>query len=303
MSTPVPGDLKIVPRSTGKRNRPPLNAFSVDIEEWFQVGAFENTLKRSDWQTLESRVELQTNKILEILETCGVSATFFCLGWVAERYPGLVQSIARAGHEIGCHGMDHRRIFTLSAEEFAKDIARSKGLLEDASGEMVRGYRAPSFSMNTDTWSYYRLLEKAGFSYSSSVVPAKTDHYGMKGLPRVPFYPLEDSNFIEVPMTVAHVGGAVVPASGGGYFRLLPQFLSRFLMNRAKNQTGVGTIFYMHPWEIDPDQPFVRDAPLKSRLRHYTYQSQMAGKISSLLGSAQFSRMDHLLTSQFAVEF
>ncbi len=300
MSTSVPADLQTVPRSTGDWNSSPLNAFSVDVEEWFQVGAFENTLERNDWPSLESRVELQTHKILKILETCGVSATFFCLGWVAERHPDLLGSIAEAGHEVGCHGMDHRRIFTLSPEEFAKDIAQSKKLLEDASGVTVKGYRAPSFSMNTDTWSYYRLLEEAGFSYSSSVVPAKTDHYGMKGLPRVPFYPLLGSKFIEVPMTVAHVCGAVLPASGGGYFRLLPQFLSRFLMSKAKKQTGMGTIFYMHPWEIDPGQPFVRDAPLKSRLRHYTNQSHMADKISTLLESGQFLRMDQLLANQFA---
>lgn len=156
--------------------------------------------------------------------------------------------------------------------------------------------------MTKDTWSFYRLLEKTGFLYSSSVVPAKTDHYGMEGLPRVPFFPLEGSNFIEVPMTVAQLGTITLPASGGGYFRLLPQFFSRYLMARAYRQTGMGTIFYMHPWEIDPCQPFVREAPLLSRFRHYTGQSRMAEKISALLASGQFTRVDQLLSGQFSVE-
>lgn len=303
MSSTVPVDLKIAPCSVGDRNAPPLNVFSVDVEEWFQVGAFENTLHRSDWPSLESRVELQTNEILELLDAHSVSATFFCLGWVADRHPALLRTIARAGHEIACHGMDHRRIFTFTAEEFAKDIAQSKRLLEDASGTQIRGYRAPSFSMNIDTWSFYQMLQDAGYTYSSSVVPAKTDHYGIEGVPRVPFYPLENSKFIEVPMTVAQIGGTTIPASGGGYFRLLPQFLSRFLMKKAKAQTGLGTIFYMHPWEIDPDQPFVKEAPLLSRLRHYTNQSHMADKISNMLARGQFTRMDQFLSSQFGVEF
>ncbi len=302
MSNIVLDDLQLVPRGAVDQNSQPLNAFSVDVEEWFQVGAFEKTLNREDWPDLESRVEQQTNKILKILDQHGVSATFFCLGWVAERHPALLRSIADAGHEIGCHGMDHCRIFALSAQAFEQDIRRAKGLLEDTSGSSVVGYRAPSFSMNSDTWPYYKLLEKAGYLYSSSVVPAKTDHYGMKGLPRVPFYPINNSNFVEVPMTVAQVGGTTLPASGGGYFRLLPQFLSYFLMNKAYAQTGVGNIFYMHPWEIDPDQPFVREAPLVSKLRHYSFQSRMAGKISKLLTRGRFTRIDHLLADQFSVE-
>ena len=301
MSNTVLDGLQLVPCGTADQNSQPLNAFSVDVEEWFQVGAFEKTLRREDWPDLESRVELQTNKILKVLDECSVSATFFCLGWVAERHPALLRSIADAGHEIGCHGMDHRRIFELSADAFELDVRRAKGLLEDTSGSRVIGYRAPSFSMNSETWTYYQLLEKAGFMYSSSVVPAKTDHYGMKGLPRVPFYPISNSGFVEVPMTVAQVGGTTIPASGGGYYRLLPQFLSRYLMNKAYAQTGIGTIFYMHPWEIDPDQPFVRAAPLVSRLRHYSFQSQMVEKVSKLLTSGKFTRIDRLLVDQFSV--
>lgn len=301
MSTTVPVELQLVPRRLHEGSGTPLNSFSVDVEEWFQVGAFENTLSRADWPHLESRVEKQTNDILDLLQSSGVHATFFCLGWVAERAPSLIKKIADAGHEIGCHGMDHRRIFTMNANEFSQDISCAKKLLEEASGSLVIGYRAPSFSMNSNTWPYYELLTNAGFKYSSSVVPAKTDHYGMEGLPRLPFYPIAGSEFVEVPMTVARIAGRMIPASGGGYFRLLPHFLSRFLMQTAREQTNFGTIFYMHPWEIDPDQPFVRDAPLVSRFRHYTGQSQLARKISDLLAAGDFTRMDKMLSTQLSV--
>lgn len=301
MPATVPVDLQLVPRRTNDANAQSENAFSVDVEEWFQVGAFENTLSREDWPKLESRVERQTHGILELLDASGVSATFFCLGWVAELYPELIKAIADAGHEVGCHGMDHRRIFTMTPEEFYADIERAKTLLEDAGNAPVIGYRAPSFSMNSDTWKYYELLADAGFKYSSSVVPAKTDHYGLVGLPRLPFYPLEGRKFIEVPMTVAKIAGRTFPASGGGYFRILPSFFSHFLMEKARRQTNFGTIFYMHPWEIDPEQPFVRKAPLVSRLRHYTGQSRMAKKLSDLLATGRFMRIDRLLSSQFSL--
>jgi len=302
MSSAAPVELQLVPRRTDTDIAVPINSFSVDVEEWFQVGAFENTLSRREWPNLESRVEQQTSDILDLLASSQVTATFFCLGWVAERCPGLIKKIADAGHEIGCHGMDHRRIFTLTAEEFAGDVIQAKALLEDVSGSIVTGYRAPSFSMTAKTWSYYETLEHAGFKYSSSVVPAKTDHYGIAGLPRLPFYPLEGSKFIEVPMTVAKVAGRTIPASGGGYFRLLPKFLSYFLMKKANIQTDFGTIFYMHPWEIDQGQPFIRKAPLVSRFRHYTGQSKMAQKISQLLADRQFTRMDKMLSAQLFVD-
>lgn len=265
-------DLQLAP----KRHKGPAarinNVFSVDVEEWFQVGAFENTLSREDWPNLESRVELQTRKILALLEAAQTKATFFCLGWVAERTPQLIKTISDKGHEIACHGMDHQRIFRFTEAEFFEDISRAKHLLEQACGKAVVGYRAPSFSMSQATWGHYDQLLNAGFRYSSSVVPAQTDHYGAAGLPRLPFHPVSGSSFVEVPMTVAEVFGRTIPASGGGYFRLLPRLISGWLMKKAKQQTGVGTIFYMHPWEVDPAQPFVREAPLKSRLRHYIGQ-------------------------------
>lgn len=275
------------------------NVFSVDVEEWFQVGAFESTLSRDAWPSLESRVERQTHQVLELLARSDTKATFFCLGWVAERFPSLIKKIAADGHEVGCHGMDHLRIFSFDAPEFFDDITRAKGLLEDASGTQVRGYRAPSFSMSPTCWNLYEQLIKAGFDYSSSVVPAKTDHYGAAGLPRSPFFPVPGEKLIEVPMTVASVGGMMVPASGGGYFRLLPTSLSRWLMARARRQTAVGTVFYMHPWELDPGQPYIKNAPLLSRFRHYTAQSTMAAKIERLLSQQSFSRLDDWLATNF----
>ncbi len=292
-------NLQLVQRRALEGQVASASVFSVDVEEWFQVGAFENTLKREDWPHLESRVVQQTNIILEILSQAKVTATFFCLGWVAERHPALISQIASAGHEIGCHGMDHERIFRFSREEFLADIQRAKALLEDAAGQAVKGYRAPSFSMSKEVWGHYKMIEEAGFAYSSSIMPAKTDHYGSEGIPRVPFYPLKSSALIEVPMTVAAIGGKTVPASGGGYFRLLPQFVSEWLAKRAHNQTGIGAIFYMHPWELDPDQPFIANAPWLSRFRHYTGQKKMPGKIASLLARRPHMRMDMFLDRYF----
>ncbi len=296
-----PDEFRLVPNQPQADNTDPLNAFSVDVEEWFQVGAFENTLDRKDWSSLESRVQFQTEKILHLLCEADVKATFFCLGWVAERYPNLLRQIFDAGHEVGCHGMDHRRIFEFSAKEFLDDISRAKALLEDASGVAVKGYRAPSFSMSPDCWHLYEQLVAAGFYYSSSVVPAKTDHYGAEGLPRTPFFPLKNKSIIEIPMTVAQFGSRTVPASGGGYFRLLPLQLSYWLMKKAYRQTGVGTIFYMHPWEVDPDQPYIQNAPALSRFRHYTGQSRMAAKVSHMLRSGSYGRLDSMLKAEFDV--
>lgn len=299
MSTIAPASLRLVPRRTTVGGGLSSNIFSVDVEEWFQVGAFENTLSRDHWNSLESRVVAQTEFVLDLLSQAEVKGTFFCLGWVAERFPQLISKIATAGHEVGCHGMDHRRIFTMSPAEFLDDVTRAKNLLEEASGLPVRGYRAPSFSMTPECWDFYERLEEAGFSYSSSIVPAKTDHYGAAGLPRTPFFPLKNRKIIEIPMTVATFGQTAVPASGGGYFRLLPMLLSSWFMGRARRQTDFGTVFYMHPWEMDPGQPFVDHAPLRSRLRHYTGLAAMSGKVKKLLSNAAFDRVDAVVAQSF----
>ncbi|WP_262691493.1 XrtA system polysaccharide deacetylase [Kordiimonas aestuarii] len=259
-----------------------VHVFSVDVEEWFQVGAFEKTLSRDDWPGLESRVEHQCHSILSLLSEYGVKATFFCLGWVAERHPLLISAIHKEGHEVACHGMDHERIFRFNRHEFHEDVGRAKGLLEDAMGAAVSGYRAPSFSLTADIWWAYEVLEEAGFTYSSSLYPLKTDHYGMPNAPRRPFWPIGSGRILEVPMTVCKLAGRALPASGGGYFRLLPYQLGEGLLRRGAAQTGSPGVFYMHPWEIDPGQPFIAKAPWLSRFRHYTGQRALPGKLRKL---------------------
>lgn len=278
------------------------HVFSVDVEEWFQVGAFETSLSRSDWPDLESRVVFQTEQILTLLERTNVKATFFCLGWVAEREPSLIRKISDHGHEVACHGMDHKRLYQMDIDTFYQDILQSKALLEKASGQTVYGYRAPSFSMSEETWNYYPKMIDAGFKYSSSVFPGQTDHYGMPTAPRIPFYPTNDHKIVEIPMTVARYGSVSLPASGGGYFRLLPKLMSKVLMAKAFAQTNASTIFYMHPWEVDPKQPRVADAPILSKFRHYSRQNVMEKKLEELLENLVFTRMDHMLNAQYGIE-
>lgn len=276
--------------------------FSVDVEEWFQVGAFENTIDRESWTSLESRVAFQTEKILTLLDTTNTKATFFCLGWVADACPALIKKIAASGHEIASHGVDHRRIYEFDDASFRDDIAASKKILEDVSGQAVIGYRAPSFSMTADKWHFFEIMEECGYQYSSSVFPAKTDHYGIPNAPRVPFHPNVGTDFIEVPMSISKLGPFLLPASGGGYFRLLPSFVANALMNRSVSQTKCGVVFYMHPWEMDPDQPYVREAPLKSRFRHYTGQRSLEGRLERLLTEKPFMRADAFLAENYDVQ-
>jgi len=257
-------------------------AFTVDVEEWFQVGAFENCFDRSEWVDLESRVEQQTHVVIDLLAALGIKATFFILGWVAERFPKLISTIGQAGHEIACHGMDHRRLFEMSRSEFASDLKKSKDVLEAAGGKSVFGYRAPSFSLTPDVWWVYEELAQAGFRYSSSLYPVKTDHYGSTEAPRRPFFPTERQDVLEIPLTVCDMPFKRVPASGGGYFRLLPYWLSSLMIGTGRSQSDSPAIFYMHPWEMDTEQPFVAHAPLLSRFRHYTGQKTLPEKLGRL---------------------
>lgn len=270
---------------------PEPDIFTVDVEEWFQVGAFETCFQRSAWPSLESRVEIQTQNVLSLLDRLSIKGTFFCLGWVAERCPSLIKNIADQGHEVACHGADHRRLFTLTRDELKEDLIKSKTLLEETSGQRVVGYRAPSFSLTPEVWWTYDLLSELGFKYSSSLYPVQTDHYGMAGAPRQPFYPTGKDGILEIPMTVCDVPLKRLPASGGGYFRLLPYKLSRYLMYTGRKQAGAAAIFYMHPWEMDPDQPFVRSAPWLSKFRHYTGQKRLPAKLSKLSKDFKWARM------------
>jgi len=270
---------------------PVVNALSVDVEEWFQVGAFERVIARGEWDGLASRVEDNCARILDLFAGAGVSATFFTLGWIAERHPALVRRIHEAGHEIASHGWDHARVFTLGAKAFAADLERSRKALEDTAGAPVRGYRAPSFSIDARTPWAFAVLAEQGYAYSSSVAPVVHDHYGWREAPRFAFRPLADSALVELPVTTAEFGGRRLAAGGGGFFRVLPYGFTRAAI-RQVNGLGQPAVFYFHPWEIDPAQPRVGHAPLRSRLRHYTGLARMAGKLERLTGEFAWGRVD-----------
>ena len=271
---------------------PVINGLSVDVEDWFQVGAFENVIERDQWPSLDDRVERNVRAILELFAAAGAKATFFTLGWVAQRHTGLLREIADMGHEIASHGWDHRRVFTLSPAEFAEDIRKAREVLEDASGQQVTGYRAPSFSIDKRNPWAFEVLAEQGYAYSSSVAPVAHDHYGWAEAPRFAFRPLADAPLIELPVTTAMLGGRRVAAGGGGFFRVLPYAFSRWAIRQVNREEGRPAVFYFHPWEIDPGQPRVAGAPLRSRFRHYTNLDKMAGKLSQLVDEFAWGRVD-----------
>jgi len=277
---------------------PFINALSVDVEDWFQVGAFENTLSRHDWEQLAPRVEQNTDAVLALFAETDVKATFFTLGWVAERYPALIRRIVEAGHELASHGYDHQRVFTFTPDEFRADLKKSRDLLEQAGGVAVRGYRAPSFSIDKRTPWAHPILADEGYAYSSSVAPVVHDHYGWPEAPRFAFLPLADHPLIELPVTTARFAGRTLAAGGGGFFRLLPYAFSRWAVRQVNNEAKRPAILYFHPWEIDPGQPRVANAPLKSRIRHYTNLGIMAPKLRRLIGDFEWGRVDTLLETQ-----
>jgi len=273
-----------------------LNAMSVDVEDWFQVGAFENVIDRDDWDRLPQRVERNSRAVLDIFARADVKATFFTLGWVAARFPALVRQIAEAGHEVASHGWDHRRVFTMTPAEFRADLQRSQIAIEDACGQSPRGYRAPSFSIDPRTPWAHSVLAEEGYDYSSSVAPLRHDHYGWPEAPACAHRPLPDSPLIELPVTTTMIAGKRIVA-GGGFFRLLPFAVSRRAI-REQQRREQPAIFYFHPWEIDRDQPRVRNAPLKSRLRHYSRLSAMEGKLSKLLDEFPWGRTDDVVAHE-----
>ena len=275
-----------------------LNGLSVDVEEYFQVGAFETTIRKADWDSYASRVESNTGAVLDLFAETGVKATFFTLGWVASRYPALIRQIIAGGHEIASHGWDHQRVFTMEAAAFRADLARTRAALEDAGGQRVTGYRAPSFSIDQRTpWAHAELAE-AGYTYSSSVAPVRHDHYGWRDAPRYAFRPIAGAGLIELPVTVAEFAGRRV-ATGGGFFRLLPAALTDIAV-RQVNRDHHGAVFYFHPWEIDPGQPRVAGAPFRSRLRHYARLGAMAGKLRGLIARHDWGRVDAVVAQAAA---
>ena len=271
-----------------------VNGLSVDVEDWFQVGAFESVIERDDWNSLADRVERNVHAILDMFDEAQVKATFFALGWVAQRHGGLMNEIVVRGHELASHGWDHGRVFRMERKAFAEDIARARKVLEDAAGVRVVGYRAPSFSIDRRTpWAFMELAEQ-GYAYSSSVAPIGHDHYGWPDAPRFAFRPLPWSELVELPVTTAMFAGKRLAAGGGGFFRVIPYAFTRWAIRQVNGREGRPAIFYFHPWEIDPGQPRVAGAPLKSRLRHYASLEKMAGKLRQLVHEFAWGRMDLL---------
>jgi len=269
-----------------------VNGLSVDVEDWFQVGAFEKVIVRGEWDAISTRVEDNVSRILDLFAEADVNATFFTLGWVAKRHPAMIRRIADAGHEIASHGYDHARVFTLDRKTFAADIRKAREIIEDCSGVAVTGYRAPSFSIDQRTpWAFAELASQ-GYAYSSSVAPVVHDHYGWPEAPRFAFRPLPWSSLVELPVTTAILGGRRVAAGGGGFFRVLPYGFSRWAIRQVNRAEGRPAVFYFHPWEVDPDQPRVAQAPLRSRFRHYTGLAKMAGKLRDLVHEFRWGRMD-----------
>lgn len=276
------------------------NALSVDVEDWFQVGAFERVIARGDWESIPRRVEANTGRVLDLFEECGVKATFFTLGWVAARHPALVRRIADAGHEIASHGWDHRRVFTLDEAGFRIDLDQAQAALEDAAGVAVRGYRAPSFSIDARTPWAHPVLAERGYLYSSSVAPIAHDHYGWPESPRFAWRPVPGSELVELPVTTVNLAGRRLAAGGGGFFRLLPYGFSSWAIRRVNHNEGKPAVFYFHPWEIDTEQPRLSAAPLKSRLRHYTNLAAMGPKLKRLLGDHDWARTDAVAAAEAA---
>ncbi len=271
-----------------------VNGLSVDVEDWFQVGAFEGVIDRDDWSGLADRVDTNVRSILDMFDEAHVKATFFTLGWVAQRHGPLLREIARRGHELASHGWDHQRVFTMDRKSFGEDIERARKVIEDAAGMRVIGYRAPSFSIDRRTpWAFLELAER-GYAYSSSVAPVAHDHYGWPEAPRFAFRPIPWTSLVEIPVTTAMFAGRRLAAGGGGFFRVLPYAFSRWAIRQVNRRDERPAIFYFHPWEIDPGQPRVAGAPLKSKLRHYTNLDQMAPKLRQLVHEFAWGRMDLL---------
>ncbi len=271
------------------------NAMTVDVEDYFQVQALAGCIPRGSWDTIRPRVEENVDAILELFEDAGVRATFFTLGWIAQRHPTVVRRIVAGGHELASHGWDHTRADAQHPAEFRVDIGRARRLLEDVGGVKVTGYRAATFSIGARNPWAFQVLESEGYRYSSSVNPIRHDLYGMPDAPRTPYRP-EGGTLWEIPMTTVRVLGRNLPCAGGGYFRLLPYPLYRAglrWVNRADRQPG---IFYFHPWELDPAQPRIPGCGPKSRIRHYTNLHRMRPRLWRLLREFHWDRMDRVYT-------
>jgi len=273
---------------------PIRNAMTIDVEDYFHVSAFASHIAREDWDRLPCRVERNVDAILAMLDEHKTHATYFMLGWVAERYPGLVRRIVEQGHELASHGYAHQRANEQNRQEFRQDITRAKALLEDISGVKVQGYRAPSFSIGHGNLWALECLSEAGYRYSSSVYPIRHDHYGMPGAPRFAFYPEGGRGLLELPLTTVRLFNCNLPAGGGGYFRLLPYSVSRWCLIRVNTVDRQSCIFYFHPWEIDPEQPRVRGVSARTKFRHYLNLDRTEARLRRLLADFAWDRIDRV---------
>lgn len=273
------------------------HALTIDIEDYFQVAAFDDNIDRSSWSSLESRVEANTEKFLQLTESKGVKATFFTLGWVAEHYPNVVRKIADAGHEVASHGYSHKLVYSQSKVEFQKEAEYSKKLLEDLSQQPVNGYRAASYSITNQSLWALDIIQELGFEYDSSIYPVRHDRYGLRGGPHTPYsigLP-NGGKLIEFPITTVNFFGYKLPAGGGGYFRLFPFAFTKFCLERRLHQLPAPFVFYLHPWELDPDQPRIEGASLLSRFRHYNNLNKVESRLDELLDLYPFTTMQSVL--------
>ena len=267
------------------------NAMTCDVEDYFQVSAFEHLVPKASWEKLECRLPRNVDRVLELFDAAGVTGTFFILGWVAERLPNVVRRIADSGHEIASHGMRHVRAWSQQPDEFRRDVTDAKHLLEDVSGQAVRGYRAASWSIDRRTPWAHEILREAGYEYSSSVYPIAHDHFGVPDAPALPFYP-RGVDLLEIPASTVRFAGRNLPAAGGGYFRLLPLAASLWLVRRVNIARGVPAVFYFHPWELDPGQPRMTGLSFRARFRHYLNLDKFEARLTVLLSKFRWDRMD-----------
>lgn len=274
---------------------PVVNAMTVDVEDYFQVSAFDAVVSRSDWDGLESRVMSNTERLLRVFEEHRVVATFFVLGWVAERCKGLVAQISKMGHEVASHGHGHRLVYDQTKDAFRDDVRRAKGILESAAGKAVRGYRAPSFSITAESlWALDVLLEE-GYAYDASIFPIRHDRYGIPGSPRHPHVMTRTAgSLVEAPGSTVRIAGVNLPVGGGGYFRILPYAWTRWGIARLNAHEHQPAIFYLHPWELDPAQPRFKASRL-STFRHYRNLDKTEGRLRRLLADFRFGPMHEVL--------
>ena len=273
----------------------PRFAMTVDVEDYFQVWAFSDVVAQSSWDGFERRVAASTRRCLDMFDEAGVKATFFTLGWVGEREPALIRDIVARGHELASHGFDHSKVGALSRTAFADDVARAKALLEDIAGVEVAGYRAPGFSISAETPWAYEVLAGCGYRYSSSAHPIAHDHYGDAQGARSPYRTLAERSFVEAPVATIDVAGRRFSCAGGGWFRAMPLGLTKLMLERAAETLDGPAIFYVHPWEVDPDQPRIDAARAKSRFRHYLNLRQNPEKLRRLLSADRWGRLDEAL--------